>query len=177
VPNQDQLARVRGVHGAFGSGGRSAILVTGMSGTGKSTVLTELARRGHRVVDTDDGDWIVHAETPAGPEPAWDLDRIHALLDGHRAGGLFVAGCVANQGAVRDRFDAVVLLSAPVDVLLNRVASRDNPFGSRPQDRARIASDTAAFEPLLRAGADHEIVTTVPIAMVANELERLAGLA
>jgi dephospho-CoA kinase len=27
------------------------VLVTGMSGTGKSTVLDELARRGHRVVD------------------------------------------------------------------------------------------------------------------------------
>jgi len=33
------------------------VLVTGMSGTGKSTVLGELRRRGHRVVDTDyDGD-------------------------------------------------------------------------------------------------------------------------
>ena len=36
----------------------TAILVTGMSGTGKSTVLAELERRGHRVVDTDYGDWI-----------------------------------------------------------------------------------------------------------------------
>ena len=38
------------------------MLVTGMSGTGKSTVLAELGRRGHRVVDTDAPGWIVHAE-------------------------------------------------------------------------------------------------------------------
>jgi predicted ATPase len=29
------------------------ILITGMSGTGKSTLLAELGRRGHRTVDTD----------------------------------------------------------------------------------------------------------------------------
>ena len=32
----------------------SKILVTGMSGTGKSSALAELDRRGYRVVDTDD---------------------------------------------------------------------------------------------------------------------------
>ena len=35
--------------------------MTGMSGTGKSTVLAELARRGFETVDTDEGDgthWI-----------------------------------------------------------------------------------------------------------------------
>jgi dephospho-CoA kinase len=30
------------------------VLVTGMSGTGKSAVLAELERRGHRVVDKDE---------------------------------------------------------------------------------------------------------------------------
>jgi dephospho-CoA kinase len=31
--------------------------VTGMSGTGKSSALAELARRGYRVVDTDEPGW------------------------------------------------------------------------------------------------------------------------
>lgn len=34
------------------------VLVTGMSGMGKSTARAELARRGFETVDTDDGDWI-----------------------------------------------------------------------------------------------------------------------
>lgn len=155
---------------------RSAVLVTGMSGTGKSTVLAELARRGHRTVDTDDPGWITDVQTPLGPEPMWDLERIRGLLDAHRAGSLFVAGCVANQGAVSDRFDAVVLLSAPIEVLSARVFDRANPFGSRPEERAKIADDLAAFEPMLRANASYEIVTTAPVAEVVAELERIAGI-
>ena len=146
------------------------VLVTGMSGTGKSTVLAELARRGHAVLDTDEPGWIV-----AGAEPLWDLDRLRARLEDHRSGHLYLAGCVANQGDLYDRFDAVVLLSAPLAVLLARVADRDNPYGASAADRARIAADVAAFEPRLRAGAGHEIVTSAPVADVAAELERIAG--
>src|SRR5439155_27200234 len=40
----------------------SRILVTGMSGTGKSSALAELGRRGHRVVDTDDPGWREYRE-------------------------------------------------------------------------------------------------------------------
>jgi dephospho-CoA kinase len=154
---------------------RATILVTGMSGTGKSTALAELARRGHHVVDPDDPGWIVRAETPPGTEPMWDLDRVGGLLNRHRAGWLSVSGCVANQGALYDRFDAVVLLTAPVDVILDRVSGRANPFGSRPQDRAKIASDLATFEPLLRAGADHEIAATGPLTEVVAALEEIAA--
>jgi AAA domain len=155
---------------------RSAVLVTGLSGTGKWTVLTELGRRGHRIVDTDDPGWIVRVEVPHGTEPMWDLERGGALLDGHRAGWLFVSGCVANQGALYDRFDAVVLLSAPVDVILSRVADRaNNPFEARAEGRAKIAGDLAAFEPLLRTGVDHEIATTAPVAEVVAALQRVAA--
>jgi len=45
------------------------VLITGMSGTGKSSALAELARRGHSVVDTDEEGWIIELETPEGPEP------------------------------------------------------------------------------------------------------------
>jgi shikimate kinase len=156
---------------------RSVVLVTGMSGTGKSTVLSELKRRGHRVIDTDDPGWRVETHNAGGPEPVWDLDRIKALIDGHRTGWLFIAGCVANQGAVYRRFDAIVLLSAPVDVILDRVANRTNPFGSTAEDRTKIANDLATFEPVLRAGADCEIVTTTPVPDVVAALERVASRA
>lgn len=153
---------------------RSVVLVTGMSGCGKSTVLAQLKRRGHRILDTDDPGWIVEGRAAEDAEPIWDLARIKALIDGHVSGCLFIAGCVANQSEVYDRFDAVVLLSAPIDVILDRVADRTNPFGSLPEERTKIANDLTVFEPLLRAGADCEIVTTAPVLEVVAELEQLA---
>jgi hypothetical protein len=72
----------------------------------------------------------------------------------------------AVQLAAYDRFDAVVLLSAPIDVILARAIHRANPFGSCPEDRTKIANDLTEFEPQLRAGADAEIVTTAPITEV-----------
>jgi len=152
--------------------------VTGMSGTGKSTVLAELARRGHRVVDTDYGDWCEDVPHPErGSERLWREDRIGALLAGPIDGALFVSGCVANQGAFYPRFDAIVLLSVPADVLLDRVASRrTNDYGKTDAERALILSDLCAVEPLLRAGATAEIDTRKPVHEVADLLESIAGV-
>lgn len=147
------------------------VLVTGMSGTGKSSALVELARRGHRVVDTDYGGW-----TDGEPEPLWREDRIEALLDEHRHDTLFVSGCVANQAKFYERFDAVVLLSAPADVVLERVAGRGtNDFGKSADERDRIVRDLARVEPLLRRGATAEIDTRAPLADVVDALERIAS--
>ena len=157
----------------------TAILVTGMSGTGKSTVLAELERRGHRVVDTDYGDWIedVPHAGEARTEPLWREDRIDALLDGHADGALFIAGCVANQRRFYPRFKAVVLLSAPEEVLLTRIASRrTNDYGKTDAERALVLDDLHTVEPLLRAGASAEIDTRRPVGEVADMLESIAGV-
>ena len=149
----------------------AVVLVTGMSGTGKSSALAELERRGHRVVDTDYGGWI-----EGGPEPLWREDRINELLDEHGDGTLFISGCVANQGKFYDRFDAVVLLSAPADVILERVAGREtNDFGKSEPERERILRDLEAVEPLLRCGATAEIDTRAPLDEVVDALERYAS--
>ena len=155
----------------------TVVLITGMSGTGKSAVLAELARRGHRVVDTDDEGWSDEVPKPdGGIEQLWREDRIRALLDGHREGALFLAGCVRNQRRFRDRFDAVVLLSVPEGVLLDRIATRDtNAFGQSDAEQARILADLHAVEPLLRRGADAEIDTRLPVGDVADRLETIAA--
>jgi dephospho-CoA kinase len=157
----------------------AAVLITGMSGAGKSSVLAELGRRGHQVVDTDAGGWIEQVAAADGTfEPLWREDRMRALLECQRPGALYVAACVANQGRFYDRFDAVVLLSAPAEVLLRRIATRTtNDFGKAPDERARILADLAAVEPLLRAGASHEVDTRRPLSEVADRLEAIAAAA
>ena len=156
----------------------AVVLVTGMSGTGKSTTLVELARRGHRVVDTDDGGWTEDVPSSDGRESErlWREDRIDVLLGEHDDGVLFVSGCVSNQGKFYPRFDAVVLLSAPADVILGRVETREtNDYGRTEAQRDWILHDLATVEPLLRGGATAEIDTRAPLDEVANALERIAG--
>ncbi|HET6848257.1 MAG TPA: AAA family ATPase [Gaiellales bacterium] len=156
----------------------TAVLITGMSATGKTTLLGELERRGHAVVDTDTGGWIEPVRLADGTdEPMWREDRMSTLLNEHAGGTLFVAGCVANQGRFYRRFRAVVLLSVPRDVLVERLATRSgNEFGRSGEERARILADLESVEPLLRRGSTVEIDTRRPLAQVADELERLAGV-
>ena len=144
------------------------VLVTGMSGAGKTSLLDELARRGYRAVDTDYGDYF----QLAGGERLWREDRVSALLDGapdELPGVLFVQGTTRNQGLFYPRFHHVVLLSAPPAVLAGRLAARTaNPYGKDPAELAQVLRDQQAVEPLLRASATFEVVTTVPVARVAD---------
>ncbi|WP_235892305.1 AAA family ATPase [Mycolicibacterium hodleri] len=142
------------------------VLVTGMSGTGKSTLLTALAARGYWTVDTDYGDYF---ETIDG-ESTWIEARIDELLsiDDPR-GVLFVQGTTGNQVVFYPRFDHIVLLSAPAELIVERLRTRTtNSYGRRPADVAAILENLADVEPLLRASATLEVVTTVPVEMVVD---------
>ena len=129
-------------------------------------------------MDTDYGAYSeeVPCSDAGGWEQLWREDRIEALLDGHDDGALFISGCVSNQGRFYPRFDAVVLLSAPANVILERVARREsNAFGKRDAERDRILYDLAKVEPLLRARATAEIDTRAPLDEVVDALESIAN--
>jgi len=152
------------------------VLVTGMSGTGKSTVLLELAQRGVRVVDTDEDGWSTEHLVPGGAatEQVWNADRMTQLLARAENDGIVVSGCASNQGSFYDRFDAVVLLAVPRGVLLERIATRtNNPFGRDPIERDRILADLDQVEPLLRATSTLEIDGTQPVGAIADRIQAL----
>ena len=151
------------------------ILVTGMSGTGKSTALQELARRGFRTVDTDEGGWTEWRDDSGGGGYYWNEPRMEELLAGMGDAPLFVSGTATNQGRFYPRFDAVVLLSAPVGVLLDRIERRAaNPYGKSPEERELVLTHVAEVEPLLRATCTHELDASRPLAEVVDDLARLA---
>ena len=153
------------------------ILITGMSGTGKSTALRHLEQRGHTVVDTDSDAWSRWVFLPDGSTDwIWREQQVAQLLTEHENGHLFVAGCKSNQGRFYPMFDHVVLLSAPVAVLMTRIAERtDNPYGKREHERDAILENLATVEPLLRATATAEIDAAAPIDEVIQRLEDLAA--
>jgi dephospho-CoA kinase len=145
------------------------ILVTGMSGTGKSTALAKLAERGFQVVDTDDPGWTEWNDEDGGY--VWREERIADLLARDGEVTLYVSGTVSNQGRFYPEFDAVVLLSAPAEVLLSRLDSRTtNPYGKSAEERDLILSQLAEVEPLLRATCTHEIDPAQPIEEVVADL-------
>ena len=148
------------------------VLLTGMSGTGKSSVIRELAALGFKAIDTDDG-WC---EQLPGGRQRWREDAVASLLDTEDADVVFVAGCEDNQARFHSRFDLIILLSAPVQVMTERLAARaGNPYGKASGEMDRILADLAAVEPLLRKAADHEIRTTISLADVVAKVLRLAG--
>jgi len=141
------------------------VLLTGMSGAGKTTILGELRHRGHLTVDTDYDGWEL-------PDRTWEEERMAALLAAEP--DVVVSGTVSNQGRFYDRFEHVVLLTAPVDVLLERVRRRtNNPYGATEEQRAEIVEYTRTVEPRLRAGATVELDGRRPVSELADVVEGL----
>ncbi len=82
-----------------------------------------------------------------------------------------MSGAVSNQGRCYDRFDAVVLLSAPAEVLESRISSRTtNDYGKSPGERRLILDHLHEVEPLLRPTCTHELDATQPLADVVERL-------
>ena len=127
---------------------------------------------GFRTVDTDEGNSTEWSEAEGGY--AWREEPIADLLAGDDGPSLYVSGTVWNQGRFYDGFDAVVLLSAPANVLLRRIESRTtNPYGKTAAQRALVLRDLAEAEPLLRRTCTHEIDGTQPLTDVVAQLAEL----
>ncbi len=149
------------------------ILITGMSGTGKSTLIAALAGLGYRAVDVDDEGWSRVADDGGW---IWREELVERCLDEHESGTLFLSGCAESQVRFYPRFDHIVLLSAPAPVLEERLRTRtNNPYGKRPGELAEVLEYRETVEPLLRRAANHEIDTTASPEVVLDTVLRLVG--
>ncbi len=120
----------------------SAVVVMGVSGSGKSTIASMLAQRLHWVYE--DADWFhpqsniekMHHGEPLNDEDRWPwLRAIAAWIDETRhAGGHGVVACSALKRAYRDiligdRTDVrLVFLQGDHDLIARRIAARADHF-------------------------------------------------
>jgi len=135
----------------------SLVLVTGISGAGKSTVCVALQARGYEAHDMDLGyaAWV-HRGTgrtwppdrpPDTDAPDWFeryewrvvAEKVEALAARAQQRMIFLAGMATNGHEVWHLFSRVIYLSIDEPTLRRRVASRTtNDFGKTPNELAAI---------------------------------------
>jgi AAA domain len=154
------------------------VLLTGMSGTGKSMLVREIRRRGYAAYDGDDDGF---SEPRADGRWGWRADAVAALLAQIPDGDLlFFAGCSEEQ--IEMPFDYRVVLTVPEDEIVTRLGTRtSDAYGRNPAERPQVLADLAHVEPLLRRSADLVLSTTAPVTEVADRLlahivDRAAGI-
>ena len=149
------------------------VLITGMSGAGKSSLVLELRKRGYIAYDADDDGF---SEPRQNGRWGWRAEQVAELLARSQGQLLFFAGCSEEQAELP--FDYRVLLTAPETVLIERLRTRtSNPYGADDQQLSQVLSDLAEIEPLIRESADLVLTTTDPITRVADDLlRRIADL-
>jgi broad-specificity NMP kinase len=161
-------------------------LITGVAGTGKSTLAAELRRRGYAAYDTEEG-FSYYADKQTGekvarphePTQEW-YDRHHRIFDEkilmnllkkYAGEPLFIASITANQSKFYPQFDKLFLLTAPDDIITQRLGSRtNNYFGRHPLDLARVIGRHQQFDEELIADGAITIDSTRAIETVADDI-------
>ena len=165
--------------------------VTGVSGTGKSSVLRELRERGYhaRGVDEDGyADWInrITGRPDAFPrdDPAFDFHAWYAahywVLSVKRISVLsraaarlgkpvFLCGSASGDDVVWQLFDKVIALVADERTIRQRLAARTDTFGKAPGELADVLLWHAGFATAYRAFGATLIDATRPLPEVVDE--------
>jgi hypothetical protein len=174
----------------------SAVLITGMSGAGKSTVAEVLARRGLASLDADndpllarsvdlDGNVVEDDSVPdfawlARHNWAWNPARLDELIRATPA-TLYVCGGAENELELAGRFTQVFLLEMDEPTMLARLdaPSRDNDWGRIGDTREYLRRRLPEIQDRLRAFGATRIDARQPLDQVVDAIlsHTLAGSA
>jgi hypothetical protein len=168
------------------------VYVTGISASGKSTVLRELRKRGHVAHGMDEdgyGRWVDRrtGEEHHLPEDGrgldlhrwiaehdWvvDVEKIAALSERSRLEGqtVYLCGVASGDSLVWKCFDLVCALVVDDATIRERVARRTNVFGKRPDELALILGWNAGYAERYRTLGAVIIDATQPPAAVVDAI-------
>lgn len=163
------------------------VFITGMSGSGKSSIAAELSRRGLAVFDIDkvmgscnwyDSNGKV-ADYHSGVSKKWlsehqwicDFDQIKDLVKKLKRAEVFIVGITDNQSDFIDYFDQIFLLQISDNDLLNRLKSRTtNDFAKSAQQQEHLLETKEDFEQkMLENGAIH-LDASLSISDITNQI-------
>ncbi len=154
------------------------VLVTGVAGSGKTTLYKLFKDKGFVAVDIDDGYAVWrHAETdeilPYNPEDedwhavaewAVDTEKLQKLFDAHPSEVVLVFGSFARMRKVVSMFDKVLLLEYPNEATVReRIAGREGGYGKNAHELVRILSYVQPYQQKMKALGAEAIDCTSPI--------------
>ena len=83
-------------------------------------------------------------------------------------------GCRRPRCPLLPQFDQIILISAPADVLVERLTTRtNNSYGKHADELADVLGYLETVEPRLRRVAGHEVDASAPLDEVVATVLRL----
>ncbi len=164
------------------------IYITGVSGTGKSTLAKELQARGFFAIDIDAIPGLCHwrnketherAEYYYGIGKDWlvahdwvfDPEKLKELFTQAQGKMIAVLGLTRNQEEYFHLFDHVFLLHCSPEVFLHRLDTRtENQFAKEKSEQEHILSWYRGFEDRMIRGGAVPIDTDRPLAEVVQAI-------
>ncbi|MDL2400908.1 AAA family ATPase [Rhizobium mayense] len=167
-------------------------LIEGVSGTGKTSVATELQQRGYHVIHGDRE--LAYQGDPQTGEPLdgsaheqniadvafghehhlWDVDKVKSLVADQSHPISFFCGGSRNFHHFIDLFDGVFVLDVDLDTLKRRLASRpEDEFGGKPAEREIVLRLHATKEDIPKNATT--IDATAPLASVVDDILSKCG--
>jgi len=163
------------------------VFITGMSGTGKSTLANLLKERGYNTIDVDHVQGMcgwrnkITGEKAFVPEPdnkfisehdyKCDMTILESIMQKH-TGHVFVFGSVGDNSEFIPLFDSLILLQCNPDTLIYRPQNRDNNiFGKVEEVQTSILEWKKRFDALMIEAGAVIVNTERELTLVADEVE------
>jgi len=154
-----------------GAMGKRNYLIEGVSGTGKTSVCTELQRRGYQAIDGD-RELADRGNPDRHKSPLWHVEKVQALVANKDEAVTFFCGATRNFEKFIELFDGVFILEVDLDTCLRRIDERvaldPTDWGGRPEERELIARLHQTKEDLPKNGII--IDATRPLERVVDEI-------
>jgi molybdopterin-guanine dinucleotide biosynthesis protein len=153
--------------------------ISAVSGTGKTTLMHELHRRGEEAHDTDvecircskqTGEPISYEEAKRdGYNWIYPTEHLQLLKTQSRAKNIFLLGSVDNFDEVKASADEYIWMTIPLDALLHRLDTREKEYGKSDSERQPIL---ALYQRMQSATSPTTFMldATKPVAKIADDL-------